>query len=173
MIINPKFILILFLGVTLFSCSPTPSINPDSTPLKETQNPFNPSEGQMLPISAKAIMKGETIELEVAKTPQQQALGLMYRTELPKNRGMFFPFSEARYAKFWMKNVAISLDMIFLKDGTIQAIFADVPPCQSDPCPVYGPATLVDGVIELPGGRAAELGLEPGDRITLEFLNTP
>lgn len=168
--VNQKLILILLLGVMLLSCSPTTLINSKSTLSKESQNPSNSSKGQMLPISAKAIMRGETIELEVATTPEQQALGLMYRTDLPKNRGMLFPFSEARYASFWMKNVNISLDMIFLKDGTIQAIFPDVPPCKADPCPVYGPASLINQVIELPGGRAAELGLEPGDRITLQFL---
>lgn len=171
--INQKLMVMLLVGVMLLGCSPATPIKDESTLGDVSQNPTNSYPGQMLPISAKAIIKGETIELEVAQTPDQQALGLMYRTDIPKNRGMLFPFSEARYAKFWMKNVNISLDMIFLKDGEIKAIFADVPPCQADPCPVYGPDTPINQVIELAGGRAAELGLNRGDRVTLEFLDSP
>lgn len=125
--------------------------------------------GQMLPVTAKANIGQAVIELEVALTPQQQATGLMYRTSLPDNRGMLFPFEEARYAQFWMKNVAMNLDMIFLRQGVIEAIYPNVPPCLAEPCPTYGPQTLVDQVIELKGGRATELGLKKGDRISIAF----
>nr|ADN16504.1 protein of unknown function DUF192 [Gloeothece verrucosa PCC 7822] len=170
MIVNQKLILIALLGVMLFSCSSTPSVESLATPSSKLMPPTgttsrsqsNASAGQMLPITAKAIMRGETIELEVAATPEQQALGLMYRTDLPKNRGMLFPFSEDRYASFWMKNMSISLDMIFLKNGTIQAIYANVPPCKTDPCPVYGPATLINQVIELPAGRGSRTRVKTG-----------
>ena len=131
--------------------------------------------GQLLPIEAKAMMGSEEIELEVTRTPQQQQLGLMYRdrASLPDNRGMLFSFEEPKIARFWMKNVVISLDMVFLLDGKIQAIEADVPPCNTLACPTYGPEDLlVNQVIELRGGRAAELGLQPGDTIELEFMNS-
>ena len=63
--------------------------------------------------------------------------------------------------------------MVFLLDGKIQAIEADVPPCNTLACPTYGPEDLlVNQVIELRGGRAAELGLQPGDTIELEFLDS-
>lgn len=133
----------------------------------------NSSMAQMLPIEAKTTLGSETIFLEVARTPRQQGLGLMYRTELPPTRGMLFPFDPPRRVNFWMKNVAINLDMIFLRDSQIVAIAADVPPCTQDPCPLYGPAEPVDGVIELAGGRAAQLGLEVGDRAPIEYLDTP
>ena len=128
------------------------------------------SEGQMLPVEAIVKFENEQIELEVAQTPQQQATGLMYREVLPPDRGMLFPFEELRMARFWMKNVTIPLDMVFLRDDEIQAVIPNVPPCTTTPCPTYGPPMLVNQVIELPGGRAAELGLEAGDRITIEFL---
>jgi uncharacterized protein len=124
--------------------------------------------GQVLPVTATAIMGGEKIELEVAQTPQQQALGLMYR-KLADNRGMLFPFEEARIAQFWMKNCLIPLDMVFLKEGKIVEIVANAPPCQSNPCPVYGPLIPVDRVIELRGGRAAQLGLKVGDSVFIQF----
>ncbi len=127
--------------------------------------------GQTLPISAIATITGETIQLEVAQTPEQQGIGLMFRESLADDRGMLFPFPEERVARFWMKNVPISLDMIFLNGDRVVDIASNVPPCQSEPCPVYGPEALVDGVIELRGGRAQELGIGVGDRIEIEPLN--
>lgn len=129
--------------------------------------------GQMLPIRATATMGGEVIQLEVTETPEQQALGLMFRDRLPDNRGMLFSFDPPRPVGFWMKNVRISLDMIFLRNGEVRHIAANVPPCNKpDPeCPAYGPPEVIDRVIELRGGRAKELGLEVGDLITIEFLD--
>jgi uncharacterized membrane protein (UPF0127 family) len=101
---------------------------------------------------------------------EQQAMGLMYRTSLPDDRGMLFDFKPARLVNFWMKNCKISLDMIFLRDGVVEAIELSAPPCTADPCPTYGPDTAVDRVIELRGGRAAELGVKVGDRIEIEFF---
>ena len=121
--------------------------------------------GQLLPISVNTILGDRAIGLEVAKTPQEQATGLMFRTELPDDRGMFFPIEPARNVRFWMKNVLIELDMVFLREGVVQAIIPNVPPCLSETCPNYGPDVPVDGVIELRGGRAAQLGLKVGDRI--------
>jgi uncharacterized membrane protein (UPF0127 family) len=140
--------------------------------LAETSPPAteDSSQGQVLPVTAMAIVKGETIKLEVAETPEEQAMGLMYRTSLADDRGMLFPFNPPRPVRFWMKNCLISLDMIFIRDGVVRAIIPDVPPCTAEPCPTYGPDVPIDGVIELRAGRAAELGLEVGDRLDLQFL---
>jgi uncharacterized protein len=127
---------------------------------------------QVLPITAIVVIAGQTIDLEVANTPQEQEIGLMFRTELLPNRGMLFPFQPARAVGFWMKNTLIPLDMVFLHQGIIKKIEAEVPPCVADPCPSYGPLFNVDidQVIELRNGRAAELGLKEGDRLTVEFF---
>lgn len=131
------------------------------------------SAGQMLPISAQAEIGGQRILLEVARTQQQQQIGLMYRTSLAANRGMLFSFDPPRPVSFWMKNTKIPLDMIFLQAGRVKAISANVPPCTADPCPSYGPENtiIIDQVIELRGGRAAELGLKVGDRVSIKFLD--
>ena len=129
-------------------------------------------QGQQLPITAIAKISDATIQLEVAQTPQQQAIGLMFRESLADDRGMLFPFASERMARFWMKNVPISLDMIFLNGDRIVGIASDVPPCKAEPCPVYGPNALVDGVIELRGGRAQELEVEVGDAIEIQSLES-
>lgn len=124
----------------------------------------------MLPITAQATIAGEVIQLEVAKTAYEQAMGLMYRAELPADRGMLFPFDPPRRVNFWMKNVQVPLDMVFIKNGKVVAIAANVPPCTVLECPLYGPPQPVDQVLELRGGRAKELNLKVGDTIALKFL---
>jgi uncharacterized membrane protein (UPF0127 family) len=122
-----------------------------------------------LPISAKLLVNQEIIELEVAQTPQQQQIGLMYRDSLLPNRGMLFPFNPPQTVSFWMKNVSIPLDMIFISEGVIKHIVT-APPCSAEPCPLYNSTVSIDQVIELAGNRTKELGIKVGDKITIEFL---
>jgi uncharacterized membrane protein (UPF0127 family) len=129
------------------------------------------AQGQILPVTAEVELGGHIIALEVAETPQQQAIGLMARESLPDDRGMLFPFEPARPVSFWMKNVLIPLDMVFIAKNEIVAIAEDVPPCEANPCPTYGPGQqAIDYVIELRGGRAAELGLAAGDAVEIQPL---
>lgn len=131
-------------------------------------------QGQQLPISAKAVIGDTEFALEVAETPRQQAMGLMYRPPLPDQRGMLFPFSSPRPASFWMRNVPVPLDMVFVYDGTVQAITHSAPPCEAMPCPTYGPGSqLIDYVIELRGGRAEEAGLAVGDTVVITPVEEP
>lgn len=156
--------LVLVVGLVLFLCLPK------LTPVF-AQKILAPNQPQILPIEAKAIIGNEIIELEIAKTSEQQSLGLMYRTSLPDNRGMLFNFYPPRITTFWMKNVIIYLDMIFLDKGEIKYIEANVPPCAQDPCPTYGPkATLIDQVIELRANRSTELEVKVGDVIEVEYF---
>ncbi len=151
------------------SATPNPEV---ADPAMETDtnaaDDASPSQGQQLPITAKTILGGEEIFLEVAETPAQQALGLMYRDALPDDRGMVFPMNRPRPVRFWMMNVPVALDMVFIYQGQIQYIAAEVPPCSADPCPTYGPdSQLIDHVIELRAGRAAELSLQVGDAVEI------
>jgi uncharacterized membrane protein (UPF0127 family) len=101
--------------------------------------------------------------VEVAETPAQQAQGLMFRTRLAPDRGMIFPFPVDRVASFWMKNTVIPLDIIFVRrDGTIESIAANTIPYSLAPVSSNEPVATV---LEIAGGRAAELGIGPGDRV--------
>ncbi|MCU0549851.1 MAG: DUF192 domain-containing protein [Leptolyngbya sp. Prado105] len=169
-----KILLWLSLGLLIASCSTTTQAKPSPTqsnpPLSE-ESLSEESLGQVLPLSAFFQVGNQTIQLEVAKLPEEQVTGLMYRTNLADDRGMLFPFNPPRPTRFWMKNTLIPLDMLFLRNGTIQFISENVPPCKADPCPTYGPETGdIDQVIELRAGRAAELGLKVGDRLIVKLL---
>ncbi|MBN3948893.1 MAG: DUF192 domain-containing protein [Nostoc sp.] len=160
-------LLSMLLSILLMGCSiPTTAKPPTPTSASQTPAP----KGQTLPITAKAIVpNGTTIQLEVAQTPEQQEMGLMYRPALPDNRGMLFGFPSAQPVSFWMKNTPMPLDMVFLHKGVVKYIQAAAPPCANDPCPTYGPNTPIDKVIELRSGRAAELKLKVGDIVKIQL----
>ncbi|MCG6896212.1 MAG: DUF192 domain-containing protein [Thiocapsa sp.] len=123
---------------------------------------------QHLPISAEAEIGGQTILLEVPRTAEERALGLMFRQPLANDRGMLFSNHPARPVRMWMKNVPVPLDMVFIHEGRVVGLLEQVPPCAETPCPIYGLGTRpVDHVLELRGGRIAELGLQPGDPIRI------
>lgn len=157
------------LGMMVMGCAVSTPVASQDPPVAETPVPVAVA-GQSLPISATVKIGDQVIQLEVAKTPEQQAMGLMHRSQLAPDRGMLFAFDPARPVSFWMKNVLINLDMVFLRNGKVIAIANSVPPCKADPCPMYGPAEAVDQVIELGGGRAQQLGIKPGDRLTIQPL---
>ena len=101
--------------------------------------------------------------MEVARTQEEQATGLMNRQSLAADRGMIFPYEPPRDASFWMKNTLIPLDMIFVRaDGSIANIAENTVPLSLEPEMSEGP---VGAVLEIAGGRSAELGIKPGDKV--------
>ena len=101
--------------------------------------------------------------VEVARTPEEQARGLMERQSLARDRGMLFPYQTPQPVAFWMKNTLIPLDMIFIAPGgRILRIEPNTVPLSLDP---VGSGEAVEAVLELAGGRSAELGIAAGDRV--------
>jgi len=110
-----------------------------------------------------AAGKTHHFTVEVARTAEEQAQGLMNRQSLGPDRGMIFPMDPPRDASFWMKNTLIPLDLIFVRaDGTIARIEENAVPLSLEPIMSMEP---VGAVLELAGGRSAELGIRTGDRV--------
>jgi hypothetical protein len=102
-------------------------------------------------------------KVELADTPEAQARGLMFRTALGDFEGMIFPSPVPEPRAFWMKNTPLSLDIIFIgPDGRIANIAENTVPYSLDSVRSKGPASAV---LELRAGRAAALGIKPGDRV--------
>ena len=115
---------------------------------------------QQLPITAQwCVKKDVCIGLEVARTADQQRIGLMQRQALPPLRGMWFPFDRPRRLRFWMHNTLAPLDMVFLRHGRVIHVEQHVPVCPGLPCPSYGPTQKADAVVELGAGEAERLGI--------------
>jgi uncharacterized membrane protein (UPF0127 family) len=101
--------------------------------------------------------------VQLALTPAQQTQGLMFRTALQPDAGMLFVNREPRPMSMWMKNTLIPLDMVFFTaDGRIVNIEANAAPETLQSRSSKG---AVKGVLELPGGTAATLGIRAGDRV--------
>lgn len=116
-----------------------------------------------IPLVIRSGGKVHRFSVEAAVTAEQQAKGLMFRNSLPDDGGMIFPMDPPRIASFWMKNTVIPLDMLFIRtDGTIAMIAANTTPYAREPVSAGIP---VAAVLELRGGRAAELGVKEGDRV--------
>ena len=102
-------------------------------------------------------------QVEFVDNDATRARGLMYRKSLAPDRGMLFDFKQERPVAFWMKNTLIPLDMIFIRaDGRVLSIARNTTPLSEAPVPSGGPVRCV---LEIAGGRAAQLGVLPGDRV--------
>jgi uncharacterized membrane protein (UPF0127 family) len=131
-----------------------------------------PAQGAVHPVSGLKVIdlavesggKKIPLKVELADTPEAQAKGLMFRTELGDNEGMIFPSATPEPRSFWMKNTPLSLDIIFIGvDGRIMNIAANTTPYSLDSVKSDG---IASGVLELRAGRAKALGIVPGDRVT-------
>ena len=152
----------LVLAFGLAACSPQVADSAESAASKASDS--HPVSGlPVIPLTVKRAEKAIVFRVELAKTGAEQQKGLMFRERLGPDEGMIFPMDPPRGASFWMKNTVIPLDIVFIgTDGRISNIAANTVPYSLQPIPSEG---LAKGVLELRGGRAAELGIVPGDRV--------
>ena len=146
----------------LVACSPqAPAQN---APIDNNQPQGSPQTGlAQVPLTIRSANGEHRFTVEVAATPAQQERGLMFRPSVGPDEGMIFPYDPPVIAAFWMKNTLVPLDMVFIRaDGTIARI-AHAVPLTLDPVPAGEP---VAAVLEIRGGRAAELGIREGDVVS-------
>jgi hypothetical protein len=124
------------------------------------------AQARSLPVEPLDIVTAHGVHhfrVEVADTDAARERGLMYRRRLGADRGMLFDFKTVQPVSFWMKNTYIPLDMVFIgPDGRIVSIARNATPMSESLIPSAGP---VLEVLELRGGRAAEIDAAPGDTV--------
>jgi hypothetical protein len=114
----------------------------------------------------KACFEGKCITLEVRDTQAGRALGLMGREKLDDDEGMLFVFEKPGIYSFWMKNMKISIDMIWIdSSGVIVHIEEDVPPCVTDSCDIYSPGAEAVQVIETSASFVTRYDVVVGDKV--------
>ena len=116
-----------------------------------------------MPLTIKSKSGTHHFTVEIAATPDEQETGLMFRKSLAGDRGMIFPYDPPQDASFWMKNTLIPLDIVFIRaNGTIARI-TNAEPMSIEPLPSGEP---IAAVLEIAGGRAAELDIKEGDLVS-------
>jgi uncharacterized membrane protein (UPF0127 family) len=115
-----------------------------------------------MPLTIHSAKGSHLFTVQIAATAQQQEQGLMFYRSLGGDQGMIFPYEPPQNVAFWMKNTLIPLDMVFIRgDGTIARIVT-AKPLDETPVPAGEP---IAAVLEIRGGRAAELGIREGDKV--------
>lgn len=115
------------------------------------------------PLSVRTDKGVARFQVEIADSEMEREYGLMCRRALAADRGMLFLFPRATPQMFWMRNTLIPLDIIYIgADGRVVSISRNVQPLDESGAPSSGPAKFV---LELAAGRAAQIGLLPGDRV--------
>ena len=131
-------------------------------PLRLAQGAASPAAA----LESLAIVSGgkrHAFQVEVMRTNEQRAKGLMHRNYLPPDRGMLFDFERTEPVAMWMENTYIPLDMLFIRaDGTIARIAENTEPLSQRTIPSGEP---VLSVLEINGGVSRTLGVKPGDRV--------
>lgn len=159
-------------ALALMACSPA---EPSATATQaataeepvEARPERHPTSGlKLIDVTIESNRGPVTFRTEVANTPQAQARGLMYRTELGDDEAMIFPSETPQPRGFWMKNTPIALDIIFIgTDGRISNIEPGVPYSLES----VRSAGLTNAVFEIRGGLSEELGIVPGDKVTYKL----
>jgi uncharacterized membrane protein (UPF0127 family) len=116
------------------------------------------------------VLKGQRFTVELAETLDKQALGLMFRDGMADDHGMLFLFPSESRRSFWMKNTRIPLDILYF-DGQLRfvSVAGAAQPCRTPTCPSYPSSGPAQYVLELNAGKAAELGVSPGDVLELHI----
>ena len=125
--------------------------------------PSAPRAASLEPLTIVTASGRHNFQVEVMKTPEERARGLMFRQHMPADRGMLFDFGRVEPVAMWMQNTYIPLDMFFVSfDGRIVRVTQRAEPLSTRTLPSGEP---VLAVLELNGGAAEKIGAKAGDRI--------
>ena len=139
---DPMRFLLLPLLLALPACS---SQAAERAPAATAQQPsVHPVSGlEVIPLTITSLGKKHTFRVEVARTPQEQARGLMFRTAMGPDEGMLFPYDPPRVLSFWMKNTVLSLDLVFIgPDHRVINVAANAVPYSEASIVSDAPATM-------------------------------
>ena len=121
---------------------------------------------------ATVVIKGSNFGAEVADNPLKMARGLSGREEIGPDKGMLFAFGSSLLRTFWMKDMLMSIDILWIDKGKVVGIESSVPPepgVSSGQLKRYRSPEPVQYVLEIAAGRADELGIRPGDDVDIRF----
>lgn len=150
--------------IALAACSPMAADAGQKSATSTGASARHPVSGlEVIPLAISSAKGRYTFQVEVARSDAEWSKGLMFRTEMGADEGMIFVGRAPQMASFWMKNTVIPLDIVFIgTDRRIINIVENAVPYSLEP---RSSAGITLAVLELNGGRAAQLGIAPGDKV--------
>lgn len=128
-----------------------------------------------LPLEIKTVKIGDvSINAEIANSEAERTRGLGERKSLKEDSGMLFVFDKSDVSvSFWMKDMVIPIDIIWINDGKVAQISRNAKPepdTPDDKLKLYLPNEPVDYVIEVNAGFSDSKGIKVGDPVVLPSL---
>lgn len=165
---------LLFLPLLLLvaACGPSEGQVPpgvgESVGRSAAAKPTATSAQEKLPPPGQAwvIFDADTVQAELARTPEEREMGLMYREDLPKGKGMLFIFPDALTRSFWMKNTFIPLDIAYL-DAELRIV--DIQAMEAESLDGHTSAQPAMFALEVPLGWFEEMGIAVGAQARVVF----
>ena len=120
-----------------------------------------PKESELIIVE---FPNGKTMETEVASTPEKLLFGLAFREGLPADTGMLYIFESTGLHRVQTRQFRIAVDMVWIDESHhVVHVLEQVPPCEKDPCPLYGPPPEpVRYLIEAEAGSVQRAGITTG-----------
>jgi uncharacterized membrane protein (UPF0127 family) len=154
---------------TLAGCVTTQTGTPTNTNSVTTAaSGSSATTASKAPTAYRVTVGNVTVYAEAADTFAEREMGLMNRTYLNEDAGMLFIFPTPQQQSFWMKNMRIPLDIVFITaDNHVLEIYASVPPCTGDPCTLYTSSAPIQYALEVNSGFCARNGIVSGDPVVI------
>lgn len=157
----------LIAALVLAACQAgAPSVQTSAVPTNASTVSPSPSPAALA--KAQVVLGTRTIPVEVADTPATREQGLSGRASLAQDTGLVLAWPMPTKALIWMPDMNFAIDVIFVRDEKVVAVYPDAQPCpKNGPCPAFGPDSGVNFVLEAPTGSATRWNLKVGDSIKL------
>ena len=155
--LGADFLLAIFLVASATGCWRT-----EPSPPRNSSAPAPPPK--LYPIT----MKGITLQVEAARTPEEHTVGLMYRKSLPENQGMLFIFERPQAdIGFWMKNTYVPLSIAYIDPNRHITQIEDMQPLDENTHPAFA---VTQYVLEVNQGWFERNGIKEGDFVDLSAM---
>ena len=124
----------------------------------------------------KTDLKGATVKIgndvfavHVARTAIEKAQGLSGRESLGKDEGMLFLFDQPESLSFWMQGMKFPIDILWISQGKVQGITANIPLDTTLIPKLYPPPKPVETVLEINAGETKRRNIHIGDSVEIHY----
>lgn len=159
----------MFFGALIFYLSKKLNLSPFSFSFSKSNSTAKGDNYK----SGSVVINNHKFKVEIADTPQKLAKGLSDRASLGEDWGMLFVIEPPSIRTFWMKDMLIPLDLIWIKDLKIIYISKNAPiPLKNTPdynLTLYTPGAPVDFVLEINAGLSDKYSFIPGNEVDINF----